>query len=233
MIQTAYDMYKGFLDGIKKESTAIVTPDRFNRIINDWGQDEWIKEKSIAIERDQKRIDDLSKIRVATDGEFSFGGNILYPLAPDTGSIQFSIPVDPTEDINSRRDDGTIVAQSYPKYMRLLGAMVKLQYGEGQECGLEGISDWKKVTILRSDARSTSLDNPFRKPKDSRLYYEILNEKLRIITGTTSTPYALRMEYLRYPQQIVFAAIKVYLERVRDPRYQSFLQEEMIRKRVN
>ena len=256
MIATARDMYFAFLDGIKKESTSIVPPPKFSRIINDWGQDEWLKEKAVEIEKNQKRIDDLSKIRVATDGVQQFDGDILYPLAPDTGNeFVFTLPTDPSEAINGRIDDGNVVPQNYPKYLRMLGVMVKIQYGAGQECGLEGISDWKKLNILRSDNRSVTLDNPYRKPKDTRLYYEILDRKLRVITGTTSTPYALRVEYLRYPVQIEFdalnpmagtpcefppqqqkeivdTAVKVYLERVRDPRYQSFLQEEMIRQRV-
>ena len=104
---------------------------------------------------------------------------------------------------------------------------------------------------MRSDQRNVILNNPFRKPKDSRLYYEILDGKIRLITGTNSIGYAMRLEYLRYPKQIFFdkdgnnhvhcefapqqqkeivdIAVRTYLERVMDPRYKSFLNEQAIK----
>jgi hypothetical protein len=86
----------------------------------------------------------------------------------------------------------------------------------------------------------------------------MLHGKIRLINETSSTAYALRLEYLRYPieifydennpqdyplggsincefgsqqkKEIIEVAVRTYLERVKDPRWQSFLQEEMLRK---
>lgn len=259
MITTVTDMYKAFLDGIKKDSTAIVEPAQFNRIINDWGQDEWLKENAMAVEFNQKQIDDLDKIRCATDGEFVWEDTVsvtLFPIAPDLGvSNVFTVPKYTSTGIPNRLVDGTVSSQDYPLYLRQLNVSFKLLYGENQECGLTGVSDWLEADILRSDQRMTIFKNPFRSPKDSRLYYEMLDGKIRLITdkNSTSIGYALRLEYLRYPKQIFFdpnrtthndvdcefgaqqkkeivdIAVRTYLERVKDPRYQSFLNEEMIK----
>jgi len=251
MLETAEDIYRAFLDGIKKNSTSIVTPNQFNRIINDWGQDEWLKQNCLTIEFNQKQIEDLERIRVVTDGEFTLNGNVIYPIAPTTSNL-FIIPKY-TYDIVNRQPDGTEGLQTYPPYYRLLNVSFKLEYGSENECGLTGISDWLDAKIMRSDLRNVIMDNPFRKPTDARLYYEILNGQIRLITGTNSIGYSMRIEYLRRPNDIVFVpgeegtpcefnheiqkeiidiAVRVYLERVKDPRWQSFIQEELIRKQI-
>lgn len=256
MITTTADMYRAFLDGIKKSETSIVKPSQFNRIINQWGQDEYLRTNAMEIELNQKKIENLEKIRVATDGIYTFNGTTIYPIAPLSDNV-FEIPKY-NFSINAIIN-GLVEVRTYPRYLRLLNVMFKLTYGAGQECSLTGVSDWLQAYIMRSDQRSVILDNPFRKPKDSRLYYEIIDGKVRLITGTTSVGYAMRLEYLRYPveiffnennvpdtgipatgsvmcefgpqqaQEIVEIAVRTYLERVKDPRYQSFLNEEIIK----
>lgn len=259
MLSTTVDMYKAFLDGIKKSEAATVIPSVFNRIINDWGQDEWISKNAMVPELNQKQIDDLSQIRVVTDDEFIVSGTLMRPIGPDTGKdYQFTIPKDPTANINYQQLDGNTGTQNYPRYLRLLNVMFKLSYVDN-ECDLEGVSDWIGAEIMRSDQRIVILDNPLRRPKDNRLYYEMLEDKIRLITGTSSTGYAMRLEYFRYPveifinesnlsdtgnpatgsvncefqsqqrKEIVDIAVRTYLERVKDPRYQSFLNEELIK----
>jgi hypothetical protein len=260
MINNVLDMYKSLLDGVKKDSTAIISPNQFNRIINDWGQDEWIKENALAVEFNQKQIDDLDKLRCVTDGLFQWDNNgtliTLFPLAPvSTNDKNFIIPKYVQININNRKDNGTVETQDYPQYLRMLNVSFKLTYGANQECKLTGTSDWLPASIMRSDKRSVVFDNPFRLPKDSRLYYELINGTVRLITSNASTSvgYALRLEFLRYPvsiffdpdratandvncevgpqqqKEIVDIAVRTYLERVRDPRYQSFLNEEAIK----
>lgn len=258
MILNVTQMYQAFLDGVKKESTAVINPVQFNRIINDWGQDEWIKENALAIEYNQKQIDDLDKIRCVTDGEFKWNnaGTLvtLSSIAPESKNT-FEIPKFNQVGIACRLNDGTVATQDYPRYLREQNVSFKLQYGDNQECGKTGVSNWLKASIMRSDQRAIILDNPFRSPKDNRLYYELLDGKIRLITSdnSTSIAYALRLEYLRYPRvinfdinnnhllhvdcefgpqqqkEIVDIAVRTYLERVRDPRYQSFLNEAAIK----
>jgi len=256
MILTTRDLYNAFLDGIKKSYTGTVIPAVFNRIINDWGQDEWVKQNALAIELNQKQIDDLSFLRIATDGSMIYEGNILYPLIP-VSLNQFLLPEE-TFVLNNTQG----VTQTYPRYMRTLNAMFKITYVDN-ECDLTGVSDWLDAKIMRSDQRSHRLKSPYRKPKDSRLYYEKIRDRIRLITGTSSYAHSLRLEYLRYPKRIFFdvlhpddasnpnytpgvgsvncefpptlrkeivdIAVRVYLERVKEERYQSFLNEEVIR----
>jgi len=260
MIQTTQDLYYAFLDGIKKSYTGTVVPSVFNRIINVWGQDEWVKQNAVeGIELNQKQIDDLSELRVVTDGAMVYETNILYPIAPITGnSNQFYLPEKVFDLTNV---NGAV--QTYPKYLRTLNVMFKLNYVEN-ECDLEGVSDWLQVNIMRSDQRAPNLTSPYRKPKDDRVYYEKIQDRHRLITGTPSYGHSMRLEYIRYPRRIFFdiahpgdaanpnytpgtgsvncemqphlikeivdLAIRIYLERVKEERYRTFLNEEMIRK---
>lgn len=253
MILTAEDMYKEFLNMIKKESTSVISPTYFNSIINVSGQDQWIKEKVVETELDQKRIDDLQKLRVVTDGIGTYYVSVtetitLYPIIPDTSqNYVFSLPINPTTLINNNQS----TTQHYSRYLRMLNVMFKINY-VSNECELTGISDWMKANIMRSDKRAISYKNKYRKPKDSRLYYEVINDKIRLITETSSTGNSMRLEYLRYPRDIFFdpnrvtpndvncelppqqqseivsLAAQTYLERAKDERYQSFLNEQML-----
>lgn len=261
MILTTVDLYNAFLDGIKKSYTGTIIPAVFNRIINDWGQDEWVKKNAVeGIELNQKQIDDLSELRVVTDGAMYYNGAILYPIAPSVTN-QFLVP-EKVQDITNING----VVQTYPKYLRTLNTMFRIVYVDN-ECDLEGISDWLEAHIMRSDQRVKFLKSPYRKPKDSRLYYEKIQDRLRLITGTQSYGHSLRIEYLRYPRRIFFdvdhpedapnpnytpgvgsvncelqphlrkeiidVAVRIYLERVKDERYRTFLNEEGLRSKFN
>ncbi len=285
ILETTHQMYMSFLDGIKKYGTGAVDPDAFNRIINDWGQDQWIKENMRhGIELTQDLIDRLSVLRVITDGVYSYSKRIdldsKYPLLPlpandKVTSFQylsaapllvavpqsdkyFKYPLSHSLEISA----GTKVW--YPPYLRLLSVAFKIEY-VNNICGLTGISNWLDAKILRSDNKAVNYKNPFRKPKDDRLYYEIINEHFVLTTGTESKGDSMRLDYLRYPRRIYFnkvnnnnpdleqtgepvydtsvsgsvncelpndlrqevvdIAVRTYVERVKDPRYQSFINE--------
>lgn len=248
MILSVTDMYKAFLAGIKKEQTSIVPPSTFNLLINE-EQDKWIKEKVASIEIDQKRIDDLQILSTVTDGEYVFATNVLYPIRPDTtGGKVFTLPTDPDININNINIvSGVPSSQKYPRYRRLKGVQFKINY-VNNECGNVGISNWLSSNIMRSDLRQSISKNPYRKPTDERIYYEIINNKIRLITDTDSTGYAMRIEYIRYPsvinyssiiaeqvncellpeqqQEIVDKAIVTYIERTKNPRYQTINIEQ-------
>ena len=260
MLQTTLDMYKAFLDGIKKNSTAIVTPDQFNRIINHWGQDEYILDMFPEGEEDQVGLDDMEMLRVVTDGIQVVDGVTLYPVAPDASSNNvFTIPKHVTT-VRRRLDNGTIDTNTYPKYARGLNVMFKIKYSASSTCNTpNGISDFIRAYIMRTDQRSVIMTSCYRKPSESLLYYEVIDGKVRLIAGNGAEGYSLRMEYYRYPVEIYFnstnqadtgnkatgsvncefaphqrkeivdIAVRIYLERVADPRYKSFLNEENIR----
>lgn len=285
ILENTYQMYQAFLDGIKKYGTGAVDPNAFNRIINDWGQHQWIKENiRHGIELTQDLIDRLSVLRVVTDGEYMFSRNIdldskyvLHPIVPNSEVIwfqyltkngltnalpnsdkYFKYPLSHSLELTG----GTKVW--YPPYLRLLNVSFKIEYIEN-ECKKTGVSEWLDAKIMRSDNKTVIWKNVFRKPNDSRLYYEIINEHIVLSTGTKSKGHSMKLEYLRYPnniyfntnnggnleleqtgipdytgttqgsvncelpnylrQEVVDMAVRTFVERVKDPRYQSYINE--------
>ena len=288
ILETTYQMYQSFLDGIKKYGTGAVNPEAFNRIINDWGQDQWIKENvRKGSEITQDVIDRLSVLRVITDGVYAFSRRIdlsdkyiLDPIFSNEFLTSFKYKSASSSTLIIPKVDNyfkyplshelTVVNGGnkeyiYPPYLHLLSVQFKIEY-INNECGLKGISVWKDADILRSDNRAVLKQNPFRKPKDDRLYYEILNEHIVLTTGTESKGREMNLDYLRHPrkiffnvknggnvhleqegipdysgtidngsvncelpndlrQEIVETAVRTYIERVQDPRYQTIINE--------
>jgi hypothetical protein len=281
ILETTYDLYMSFLDGIKKYGTGSVNPEAFNRIINDWGQDEWIRRTvRKGPEITQEIQDKLSVLRVITDGVYTYSEHIdlssqyvLKPIPANDKVVSFtnikgvsSPNAFPLSDKYFSYPMGapiTVNGVKYPPYLRLLGVAFKLEYVDNV-CGLTGISDWLDAKVLRSDQKSVITKNPFRKPTDDRLYYEIINENFVLTNNTKSEGYSMRLDYLKYPrriffntndtnpreeqtgipdytgttpgsvncelpnnikQEIVDLAVMVFIERVKDPRYQTFINE--------
>ena len=216
MLVTVTDMYRYFLDGIRKEYTKVVRPDEFNRVINDWGMLPWMATRIGTGELDEKNLDDLDVVHIK--------GEELLP----SGTNEFDL-----------------TTTAY-QYYRMTAIDFKIQY-VNNICGLTGESEWLDANIMRSDKRNSIRRSIYRQPKDSKLYYERGESIVRLITGTQSYATRARIDYYRYPDEIVFdetgvnnqdsifghaqnqeitdMAIKTYLERVNDPRYQSFLNE--------
>jgi len=285
---TTYDMYIAFLDGIKKYGTGIVDPNAFNRIINEWGQDEWVKSiirkgPEITEEIQEK----LSSIRVITDDVFAYSYRIDLTDKKTLASIPSNEFVSTYTNImgvsgNSAMPKSdkyfmyplgnkvVINEVEYPAMIRLLGVSFKLLY-KNNDCHKDGeISNWLNAHVLYSDQRSILKKNPYRKPTDERLYYEILRENFVLTNDTESKGYRLRLDYLRKPRVIFFntnntspeeeqvgvpdysgtitsgsincefpqdlrmeivnVAVRTFIERIKDPRYQTFINELNIKK---
>jgi hypothetical protein len=251
---TATEQYIAFLEGIKKVNTGTITPARFNSIINE-SQTNIIMGLVGTGEIVTKPIDDLECIREITDSEVISNGitpaAVLHPIAPDTGSnYVFTLPKDDTIDINSYTSVPAS-KQKYPKLLRTLAIEFKIEYSSNV-CGLTGISEWLGSEIMRSDKKQPSMKSKYRKPTDERLYFEFRQGKVVLLTGTSSIGKAMKIDYYRYPkkinynatnpslnvnsefnsqfcQWIVDDAVRTYIERVADPRYQTFLMEEKIK----
>ena len=250
MVSTVTNMYELFLDGIKKERISTVPPAGFNRIINE-AYDVWYRGKSIKIEQDQKVLDDLQGIRVITDGVFRYNNVALVPIPAINNTTSnahgrnlFPLPI---PEVNG--NDVTIDTIVYPEYRRLLGVMFRIKY-YGDPCHVDGeLSGWKEAFIMRSNQRAEIKKNPFRRPRKSLLYYEVIDSIIKLDLGdnTSSFGYDMKLDYIKYPKAIVFnsdpnlcvmcelqsdqcleivdIAVKSYIERVSDPRYQSQMYE--------
>lgn len=210
MLNTALDMYKLTLSGIKKEATAVLTPTQWVSLINECYLN-WIREKMEYVEINQKISDDLQPLQVV---------QILAPLQGN----EFSYP---------------------PESLKLLCVQFKINY-INNECGLTGVSEWLGAKPLKSDAIGAL--GHYSKPKDSRLYYLLKQDLVELVTGTQSTPNSMRIEFLTEPtaieltpsdvppqvrllqrQELVDIAVRTYLERVKEERYQSNLNEEILK----
>ena len=80
------------------------------------------------------------------------------------------------------------------------------------------------------------------------MYYLLKQDLVELVTGTQSTPNSMRIEFLTEPtaieltpsdvppqvrllqrQELVDIAVRTYLERVKEERYQSNLNEEILK----
>ena len=237
MLSTTVDMYQGTLDSINKNRTEILTPEKWNRLIN-LAQMDYCREHIVNGEVVQKRIDDLRMIYVVAD--IAAITDKTFPL-PNGTTVQ--------------NLTGTIL----PLYMRLLGTAFKINY-VNNICDLTGLSDWiYNVHIMKSGRRNMIKRSPFRRPTDAKIYQRQLENIVEIDTGTASTAAIMHIEYFRWPdtifynenapgdtgnpltgsvncilppeqrQEIVDLAARIYVERAQDPRYRTILAEEQIK----
>jgi len=238
MLVSTVDMYRETVEGINKHRTEILTPAKWNRLIN-LAQLDYCRDHIVNGEVIQKRMDDLRMLYIVDD--INNNSTTSFPL-PD------GIAVTNTQNV------------ILPLYMRLLGTAFKIKY-VNNACGLTGTSPWiYNSKVMKSDLRNVVKRNPFRRPSDAKIYQRQIGNNIVIDTGTSSTAAVMHIEYFKWPveifynstpgmsadtgnpatgsvvcelppeqkQEIVDYAVRVYLERVQDPRYRSFLQEEAI-----
>jgi hypothetical protein len=106
---------------------------------------------------------------------------------------------------------------------------------------------------MRADERADIYQNAYRYPSDEKMYYRFVGEHMELITETDSTPLSTKMEYLRYPDEIIYyepnsgnidsncelapvqqkeivdMAVRMFLEATANPRYQSQMVEDQQR----
>jgi hypothetical protein len=225
MIITAADMYVSFLQFLNKEKTGTVYPEEFNVLINA-AQMEFIKNRYTEVEGTQKRIDDLKEITV------------LSEIIPNTGASVaggeiFLLPYDPNAFVvTPKNPSGTNHG-----YLFMLRTGIFLQY-VNNKC-FTGVSTMLKAKPMTADKRGEIARDPFNKPTDERLYYELNGQQFNVYAGGSSYAIAASIDYLRYPsdidvilnidcelslharQEIVDIAVRKKLEQIESPRYQS------------
>jgi len=210
MIVSALDMYIALQDGINKVMTSSIDYPEGERLLNK-AMMEYIKNHYYSEEETQKRIDDLRTLRAES---------IVSPSSLNTFALPYNEASDPIG------------------YLFMLTVTFKLHY-VNNNCGLSGDSDWLASKHLRTVYKNVIERDPYYRPTDLRLYYEIIGQNVILQTGTQSYGIACKMEYLRYPksigltipqdcelpvharQEIVDIAVRKYLEQVTDPRYQT------------
>lgn len=195
-LKSSEDMYIQFLSMIRRDHTSVVSFELWNALINIAAL-EWVRSKMPENQFTQKRIDDLQMLHVDTDGEF----HPYIPVKGELGGDRFLFQM-PLPTVNK------IGGYEYPEYLHGISAMFKIIYSKS-DCHGDGISPLLPASYLRSDQRQEWLNNEYRKPKDTRLYYENVSGFVRLATGyasglSESTGRYMRLEYYRYPNEILF-----------------------------
>jgi hypothetical protein len=225
MIISAADMYNAFLQFLNKEKTGTVYPEEFNVLINA-AQMEFIKNRYTKVEGTQKRIDDLKEITVLQEiitntGTLTPGGEIFLLPYSATGFV-----------VTPKNPSGTNHG-----YLFMLRTGLFIQY-VNNPC-FTGVSTMLKAKPMTADKREEIMRDPFNKPTDERLYYELNGQQFNVYTGGQSFALRASIDYLRYPsdidvilnvdcelsiharQEIVDIAVRKKLEQIESPRYQS------------
>ncbi len=215
-LETAKDVYMAVLDGIKKESTAVLLPDQFNRLINVDAMTEWLNQIAPVNDFDQSIVDALSNLVKV---------KILEPQSPTPdGYYYFNLP---------------------KNYYRLQSVSFKIEK-DGK------LTDWLPVNRVRSNTYSLAVSgvNPYRKATDKRLYYMQVKNQIKSFPANDKVRSA-KIIFLSRPDPIIFnegdgnnshgnlnkeqkkdvvdIAVRIFLERVKEERYQTQLTEKTLK----
>jgi hypothetical protein len=204
-LNTSEGMYKAVLDGIKKESTAVLTPDRFNRLINNFAVIDWLNEKAPKNDYDQNIVDDLRRLYVTSEVDKDNDKFVLPTNYYRLQSVSFKSQNSDWEPAKRLRLDSLSITKKNPYRTAQEDRLYYLQEGNF-------ITTWPVKSNL-SKARLFYLSRP-----KEILYSKSLTDKDQITD--------LGTEQCR---QIVDIAIRIELERVKEERYQSQLIEENLR----
>jgi hypothetical protein len=220
MYSTSEDIYRSFLKEIKKDNIVSVPPVIFNAYIRD-AENLWYREKSIEIERDQKRIDDLKEWIVETSPSYNYNGADLQPIRPTVLNLQSNsssnlFPLPKSSDnsfsvqiINQYTNyNGNVVTNeiTYPNYRRRLNIKFKYAY-YNDPCYPDGTeSPWIPGKVLRANEENEIRKNPFRKPSYSNIYYKLIGNNVKLWLGDNTQNLGTQMllEYIKYPRPINF-----------------------------
>jgi hypothetical protein len=168
----------------------------------------------------------------------------ILPAGTTDSNIELPDFVSPDPD----NPGGTV----WPKYRRALKIHFKLDYdtATSQECSLTGVSDWMEAKPLRADNEGVAMRNFYLKPKDTRLRYQRIRQYIKFVrTSDMSKAKYMKLDYFCYPTWMLYSngafvytpefaeeqlgiildlAISTYLERSKDPRWQSYLKQESL-----
>src|SRR3972149_10343470 len=173
VVVTGQDMYDALNEGLNKEQTGTVFPDEFEILINK-SQIEVIENRYFSVEGTQKRIDDLRELMVLDELVVNTGPAVA-------GQEIFLLPYNPNANvITPKNPSGTNNG-----YLFMLAAAFQIQY-LNSPCNSTGLSLLIKAKPMRSDKRYEIVRDPFNRPSEERLYYQINGDQVKLYTGTQS-----------------------------------------------
>lgn len=240
---TALETYQSFLEGIRKGKTRSFPPELFNPFINKVAR-EWLNGKVAELQMNSKRIDDIDLLFIKTDG-------IDYPEIGISDYINgvsvFEFPGIQNTTVNQvpHAEIGEIL---YPLSFRLIKVIANIN-GKPVECKYldshislnnkyQKVSEdlvyyelsKNKLRVYATERVSSIALNYVRQPRPFNFNVSYANVKYDPETNdnpeTSSTPFEYKDKQV---DEIVDDAIRIFLERNTDKRYQTFLNEQKIK----
>lgn len=218
MLATVTDMYYSFLDGVKKESTTTVTPNRFNRIINT-SQLLWIMVNIKDVEREQLDIDRFRNILVSevldveNENRFVLNNTYLRLL-----STEFKVQWNE----HSCYEGESLFTQGH--------------YLKTNNMSVSNSNPYRKTNQNRLHYRQIGQDieflkNPHCTPLKCKVEYLRYAQEIKFVAIGSVDNVDCELPTTA-KQEIVDVAVRIHLERVLDPRYKSYLNEYVIKSNV-
>lgn len=223
MIITATEMYQATLRIVNKSHTISIEPAEWESLVR-LAQLNIVKRKYELFQFTQKRIDDL-RILISDPA-------IDPVLAGPISNYEFPLP---------------ILVGDQPHYFLMLNCAFRIKY-LNNDCGIpdDTISAFLMARIMRDDMELKIAEDPYNKPKDSRLYYKLVGDKAILYTGSQSTGVQAKYSYLKYPpdiklipsdvdcilpfhvrHEIVEETARVIIELIESGRYRTFINEQL------
>lgn len=233
MIRTVDDMYTRFLYGIDKEGTTTVYPEKFNELINE-SQGLIVNEVADEVQVNRRRMDDLSPITRRYSNQI-----VVTPPAGDpVTTYPKALPLDYFRELNIQFSLEIAAVAPTIRVKTVNNKQVSVDYFWG--------------IPMRADNKAIALKNPYRNVsalfEDGNVYYEVMNNRIDTV-GYDYLEY--KMDYLIVPPAIYFdpngvshihcilsprmqqiitdRAIRIFIERTENPRYQTALNEDRIK----
>lgn len=183
MVVSALDMFELTLQLLNKHNNSSVAPDEWTIFANHV-QIEHVLDLYASYQKNQSVIDKLSVLvepfTIANSGVNAPGQEV------------FVFPYMTTPGVTTEYSYG---------YLRLLNIMGRLNY-QNDPCHANGIGNFVQLNFLSDDQESVIEENPYRRANNNRVYYQQVDNKVSIITGTQSWCTEIKGKYLRYPRAI-------------------------------
>ena len=189
-LATTEEYFKALADSIRVAHTAIIDPAKFNAIIN-VAELNYVMEKLPKREFDQKVVDDISILRVKTDGAFIFEGRKILTIQKVLNS-GFPVPRMSSPYYNAASGMVKIGTRYYPLYLQ--GIRVDFLI-DGVLVGAKPISS-DEVRNMRTSS--------YRKPKGTKCYFEMANQWILGYFGDGVTCTEMNLEYYTYPRMVFY-----------------------------
>lgn len=212
-LATAGDIYRAVLDGIKKESTAILTPAVFNRLINDSALILWLREKAGANDRDQPIVDALRNLYRVIE------------LDPSTNAEYFELPLGyyRLQSVSFKLNLGTEQESNITNWRPTRRLRL-------DNVGMTMVNPFRMPTNNRLyyyQEENRIMNYPENKNVvKARVFYLSYPDPIIFDPNGISSNGNLTREQNK---EVVDTAVRVHLERVKEERYQTVIMEESLK----